>query len=207
MVLQTPHCFLSYIHLCTHSTFAPIGDSACFTSPMGNMIGHPLRLPGVRQRPASALKVLAGAVPNKGAHPHIPTVSRERKQNLRLSNSDSKATEALRPQSRSRHVRQSTADDAILQKERPLAFPGLAPRRPHTQAAARQTLQPIANRPPSSLPRHPRELVSKTLPPISSETITSEESSIGVEVDRGQVEGSSSSDDSTSSLESDEEVG
>ena len=145
-----------------------------------------------------------------GTHPHMPTVPREKKQPLCFSNSDSKAIEALRQPTRSHHVRRSTTDDALLQKRQCPAPPGLTTRRPHTQAAARQTLQPIANRPPSSLPLHPRELPSKTLPPISAETPTSDESSTVVKEDGGGAGGSDCSEGSTeieSSLESDEEVG
>ena len=211
VVLQIIHCFLLTSSYGYTSTYTPSVGSAYLTSPTGSTVGHhPLRLPGVRQRPASGLKLSIGAVPNMGTHPHMPTVPREKKQPLHLSNSDSKAIEALRQPSRSHHVRRSTTGDVMFQRRQCPAPPGPAPRRPHTQAAARQTLQPIANRPPSSLPLHPGELASKTLPPISSGTPTSEESSTEVKEDGGQAGGSDCSDGSTeieSSLESDEEVG
>ncbi len=147
---------------------------------------------GVRLRPGSALVPTITGVPNMGAHPHTPTVPKEKP--LRLSSSDSKAMEMLRPASRERrqHTRCSTTDDALLRQ-------GSRP----TRAADRVLRQPPP-RPPaptralsSSFHRHLS--ATQPLPPLPDPTDGHGEGD-------SQVGGSESSGETESSTEGSEVI-
>ncbi len=123
----------------------------CTLSPRpGTTFGNLPQIPGtshgygVRLRPGSGLVPTITGVPNMGAHPHAPTLPRERAS--RLSSSDSKAIETLRPSSREKrvHVRRSTADDALLrQGGRGAHRNPIPPHRPPLHVRVPPTAQPL----------------------------------------------------------------
>ena len=158
----------------------------------GNLPDIALRLPQ-RHRPPSGLQLMGAAVPNLGPHPHVPMTPRERERPehspLRLSSSDSKALESLRPIRG--HCRRNTSDDRpLLRRDKP----------PNTLlggASRPSSVMPLPQRPPSSLPYG-------TLPPITSDVPSSSEADASNE----ECSGSGKESETESSLgESEEEVG
>ena len=173
------------------STYAGSTAGSTAGSRDGNLPDIALRLPR-RHRPPSGLQLTVTAVPNMGAHPHVPMTPRERERpehnTHRLSSSDSEALESLRPIRG--HCRRNTSDDRLLlRRDKP----------PNTLlggASRPSTVMPLPQRPPSSLPYG-------TLPPITSDVPSSSE----VDASNEECSGSGKESETESSLgESEEEV-
>ena len=151
-----------------------------------------LRLPR-KHRPPSGLQLMGTAAPNMGAHPHVPMTPRERERSVhntsRLSSSDPKGLESLRPINRGHDRRHTTDDRMLLRRDKP----------PNTLlggASRPSTVMPLPQRPPSSLPY-------STLPPIISDVPSNSE----VDPTKEEHSGSGKESETESSLgESEEEV-
>lgn len=164
-----------------------------YPSRPGNTFGNLPKIPGagtspvaqgygVRLRTGSGLVPTVTGVPNMGAHPHIPTLPREKPQ--RLSSSDSRAMEVLRPasrESRRSHPRRGTADDALL---------GQGSR------SIRVTAPP--GRPPSSSVQPRRLATAQPLPPLP---VTTDSHGVGEEDTCQSNESSEETDSSTEGSE------
>ena len=173
------------------STFTSTYAGSTAGNRVGNLPGIHLGLPR-RHRPPSGLQLTVTAVPNVGAHPHIPTTPRERERpdhsTHRLSSSDSKTLGSLRP-SRSHHRSNTTDDRLLLHRDKsPTALFG--------EPFMPPTLVPIPRRPPSS---HPYS----TLPPIAPDA----PSSSGADPSGDECTGSEEESETESLLgDSEEEV-
>lgn len=159
------------------STYA--GSSA--GSRAGNLPDVPLSLTR-RHRPPSGLQLTVTAVPNIGTHPHIPTTPRERERpghnTHRLSSSDSKTLESLRPD-RSHHRRNTSDDRLLMHRDR-------SPKTLFGEPFRPPALMPIPGRLPSS---HPY----RTLPPIAPDVPSNSEADLSEEHTGSEEEGETES--------------